>query len=151
MINFECGHCGRAVKAQDAYAGKRGKCPFCKEVMSIPALRGAIADLAAAMESEAARRGSDSTIGPVPPPPAVEEPRLDEEIALPGDHDTLQDTVILPAEADAEADAVSVDRHHHAAARRSPALSAGRTILLVAAIVIVLAAAIVGFLAIYIF
>lgn len=35
-ISFRCTHCGKQVEAPDAAAGKRGKCPFCKETNYIP-------------------------------------------------------------------------------------------------------------------
>ncbi len=37
MIKFNCPHCGKDVTAADEHAGKKGRCPGCKEVFSIPA------------------------------------------------------------------------------------------------------------------
>ena len=37
MIHFEC-RCGTKIKVADEYAGKKGKCPKCKEVIEIPKL-----------------------------------------------------------------------------------------------------------------
>ena len=37
MIRFSCRACGKGVRVPDTSAGKKGRCPFCKEVMSIPA------------------------------------------------------------------------------------------------------------------
>lgn len=36
-IRFECPHCGRSIKVPDEFAGKRGKCPHCKQVVIAPA------------------------------------------------------------------------------------------------------------------
>ncbi len=36
-ITFECTECRKEVKAPDAAAGKRGKCPFCGHSVYIPA------------------------------------------------------------------------------------------------------------------
>ena len=35
-IEFHCSHCGHKVKAPDDAAGKRGKCPACKNSVYIP-------------------------------------------------------------------------------------------------------------------
>jgi len=35
-IEFHCDHCGMLVKTSDAHAGKRGKCPGCKQSVYIP-------------------------------------------------------------------------------------------------------------------
>ncbi|MHC4083760.1 MAG: TFIIB-type zinc ribbon-containing protein [Planctomycetota bacterium] len=36
MIEFKCSHCGRSIRVRDDYAGKRGKCPSCGQVIQIP-------------------------------------------------------------------------------------------------------------------
>lgn len=36
-VEFACEHCGRTVKVPAAYAGKRGRCPGCREVVTVPA------------------------------------------------------------------------------------------------------------------
>src|SRR5512138_2418776 len=37
MIRFSCTHCRKSVTAQDHFAGKKGKCPGCKQPILIPA------------------------------------------------------------------------------------------------------------------
>jgi hypothetical protein len=37
MIKFKCPHCGKEVSAGDEHAGKKGRCPGCKELFVIPA------------------------------------------------------------------------------------------------------------------
>ena len=37
MIRFVCEHCGRRLSVADTHAGKRGKCPHCKQVVRVPA------------------------------------------------------------------------------------------------------------------
>lgn len=36
MINFHCENCGRKFGAPESHAGKKGRCPKCKNVISIP-------------------------------------------------------------------------------------------------------------------
>ena len=36
MIKFRCHHCGKDINAPDQHAGKKAKCPGCKEVLVIP-------------------------------------------------------------------------------------------------------------------
>jgi len=38
MIEFSCPHCGNRIKAQDAAAGKRGKCRHCGQTVEVPSL-----------------------------------------------------------------------------------------------------------------
>ena len=37
MIRFTCEHCSRNVRVADKFGGKKGRCPYCKEVIEIPA------------------------------------------------------------------------------------------------------------------
>ena len=36
MIKFQCKNCGQKISAPEVHAGKRGKCPKCKSVITIP-------------------------------------------------------------------------------------------------------------------
>ena len=36
MIQFDCPHCGQALKVKDDAAGRRGKCKFCTESINVP-------------------------------------------------------------------------------------------------------------------
>ena len=36
MIHFQCEHCGHAVRVPTRYAGKKGRCPACKNIVDIP-------------------------------------------------------------------------------------------------------------------
>ena len=36
MIRFECKNCGRTIKVADEHAGKKGKCPDCKNIVVVP-------------------------------------------------------------------------------------------------------------------
>ena len=38
MISFQCPACGKKLKVKDEFAGKKGKCPKCGNVINIPAL-----------------------------------------------------------------------------------------------------------------
>lgn len=35
-IVFQCNHCGKKIEAPDKLAGKRGKCPKCRQALEIP-------------------------------------------------------------------------------------------------------------------
>ncbi len=35
-IDFQCKHCGKNIQAPDKLAGKRGKCPKCRNTLTIP-------------------------------------------------------------------------------------------------------------------
>ena len=36
FINFKCPHCGAALQDTDDFAGKKKKCPRCKEKVVVP-------------------------------------------------------------------------------------------------------------------
>ena len=36
IIEFQCQHCGKKIKINEKYVGKKGKCPGCKAVITIP-------------------------------------------------------------------------------------------------------------------
>ena len=57
-ITFKCEHCHKEVTAPDTVAGKRGKCPYCKQTMYIPApvSEDDVLDLAPIDEAEERRR-----------------------------------------------------------------------------------------------
>lgn len=40
MIRCECSHCGYEIKTYDKFAGKRVRCPKCKEALQIPQVEG---------------------------------------------------------------------------------------------------------------
>ncbi len=90
MIRFLCPHCNRSVRVKDDFGGRKGRCPFCKQVVQIPArsepageAHDEIADLAAAL-SAAAGAAEDTATEAVPPPPphAVEDASLEQEAEL---------------------------------------------------------------------
>jgi hypothetical protein len=43
MIRFKCPHCGKEVSAGDEHAGKKGRCPGCRQLFLIPITRAAAA------------------------------------------------------------------------------------------------------------
>src|SRR5262249_57081102 len=59
-IKFSCPHCKCTMTVADALAGKRGKCPKCKGVISVPAP------------------------APVPPPPVLNKPNPAPAPPIPG-------------------------------------------------------------------
>lgn len=36
MIHFKCQHCGASINVPEQYAGKKGKCPSCKQLVEVP-------------------------------------------------------------------------------------------------------------------
>jgi len=87
MIRFSCRQCGKGVRVPDTFAGKKGRCPFCKVVMDIPSPTGASPEDALAALAGAADE-QDST--PPPRPPSSlddisEGTELELDLALGGD------------------------------------------------------------------
>lgn len=81
MIRFCCQHCGKAVCVSDAHAGARGRCPQCREIVTIPSSDDTerndnVAALAAALQGQG--DNSDSGIAPPPPPPQTHNTDTDE-------------------------------------------------------------------------
>jgi hypothetical protein len=154
MIRFECEHCGRAVRVDDAHGGRQGRCPHCGQVVSIPpAGDDAIGGLVAAMDSSRSA-ADDTAIAGVPPPPAVGERPAEEEIVLPEDSEEgLEDTVVLPAEGAVGPGEKPASRGRgklvHWPGQQAPALSARRTFLIVAGVVVVLVAALIALAILY--
>ncbi|MDY6914058.1 MAG: hypothetical protein SVT52_06345 [Planctomycetota bacterium] len=104
MIHFTCKECDRHVRVNDALAGQKGRCPFCKKVIAIPPAAGPDADadkggnitaLAAALEAGDDRPGQAKA---VPPPPGIEEGRPEDFELHPAKSDTAGETDILPAQ-----------------------------------------------------
>jgi uncharacterized Zn finger protein (UPF0148 family) len=36
-MRFSCPHCGKALNVKDEYAGKKAKCPGCRNLIRVPA------------------------------------------------------------------------------------------------------------------
>ena len=96
MIRFTCTECGERVRVNDSFAGKRGRCPFCKDIVSIPvesepeteAERAGADDLAAALAGAGTvdEEPEAEPEGPAPPPPHAAEDlgeQADAELELP--------------------------------------------------------------------
>jgi len=150
MIHFTCEHCQKSVRVDDRYGGKKGRCPHCKETVTIPA-GDAISELAAAFGTTTANL-DDTGVAKIPPPPGVGEKPLNEEFILPDETDVdLAETVILPAGIFAEKEAEPSHPHLSRQARREsveshrPTLNAVRTMLILVAVVVVLIVAMLAF------
>lgn len=59
-IEFHCEHCGKKVRTKEEAAGKRGRCPYCKQSVYIPMPQSEIEplDLTPLNESEEKKRAS---------------------------------------------------------------------------------------------
>ena len=74
MIRFTCPHCGRHVRVSDAHGGKKGRCPYCQQIVTIPTTSEVeltpegdeVAELAAVA---AATQAEETEESPPPPPP----------------------------------------------------------------------------------
>ncbi len=154
MIHFQCEHCHRPVRVADRFAGKRGRCPHCQETVSIPRDGDAIGDLAAALGPDTATAEDSASRTAVPPPPAIAEKQIEEDLVLPDDDADadLDDTVVLPAEqAESPPDTFRhARRHRQASAQRRPPINPLRVLLLAAIVIVVLAAAVLGISVIYV-
>ena len=62
-MRFSCPHCGKALNIKDKLAGKRAKCPGCKNVLRIPA----VAAVPAAGPSASAGSKCPNCDQPLPP------------------------------------------------------------------------------------
>lgn len=79
MLRFVCEHCTESVRVKAAFAGRKGRCPNCGEIVTIPGERLPDADdnvsaLAAALTGEEIEDASAA----VPPPPTTAAPASDE-------------------------------------------------------------------------
>jgi phage FluMu protein Com len=76
-IEFQCTHCKRLLKLKDTCAGLTGECPYCKGVISIPAvIAPKIADVA---DTVVAKPVADPTVAASPDktaPQTTEEPEF---------------------------------------------------------------------------
>jgi hypothetical protein len=82
MIRFKCPHCGKEISAGDDATGKRGRCPGCKELFQIPAVR-------AAKTAPAAERRT-------PPPPADDEDDAPPRKKPSADYEVVEDDEEAP-------------------------------------------------------
>jgi len=64
MIKFDCPTCGRKLSVQDSFANKKGRCPGCKQTITIPS-----ADPIEDMPTTIVQ-------GDAAPPPAYSQPHL---------------------------------------------------------------------------
>ena len=110
MIRFTCRHCEGLVQVADAFVGKQGRCPFCKNSVRIPlqtdpkaksadGQAGNIEDPATddlrALKAAVLKEELPQPSGPVPPPPQTVEPTEDFQLDL-GD-DKSNRTAEVPA------------------------------------------------------
>ena len=90
-IQVKCAKCSKTLNIRDEFAGKLGKCPFCKNVMRIPA-KAAVRPAAAPGAPRPATAAPVAARPAAPPRPAA--PKGD-EIVLPPDPSEMAQTVIL--------------------------------------------------------
>src|SRR5947209_1257075 len=70
-IKFNCPHCGKALNVKDNLAGKKGPCPACKKVLTVPAATPAPAAAAAGTPpAPPSAATADTTPAPAPAAPA---------------------------------------------------------------------------------
>ena len=66
-IEFICPTCGKTLKLRDEAAGKRGRCPFCKGVVTVPSADSEEDELVEIIPPTAPKTEQRP---PAPPPPA---------------------------------------------------------------------------------
>ena len=71
-IKAQCGSCGTGFKAKDALAGKRVRCPKCKQPLTIPAAGAAAAKARPAAKTARARPASTSGAARANPNPMMD-------------------------------------------------------------------------------
>lgn len=71
MIQLKCPHCGKDMRAGDEHAGKKVRCPGCKEVVTLPAATTAVKAAPPAAPTPIRKAG--------PPPVPKRRPARDEE------------------------------------------------------------------------
>jgi hypothetical protein len=67
MIKFDCPHCQKKLSVKDELAGKKGPCPGCKQIVTVPAAGAAPA--APAPAKPASPAAAKKAPEPPPPPP----------------------------------------------------------------------------------
>jgi ribosomal protein S27E len=75
MIQVKCPHCSRDIRAADEHAGKRIRCPGCKEVLPLPAAATAV--------QTAAPRPAPAAIQKAPPPTPKRKPAEEDDEDVP--------------------------------------------------------------------
>ena len=102
MITFTCQHCGRSTSVSDTLVGQKRRCSACGRILTVPHPQ----DPALAAMAEATRPGQSAPSAdqaPIPPPPQIAEPSLDDfEIPAP-EKDPFGETDILPSDPFVEA------------------------------------------------
>ncbi len=71
-ITVACAGCGKSFRVKDSHAGKRGKCPYCQEVIEIPLARGLAPEVNVAppqiVRDKTPARAAPAQAGPAPQP-----------------------------------------------------------------------------------
>ncbi len=72
-IEFTCPTCGKVLKLRDEAAGKRGRCPYCKGVITVPESPMDEGDLIEIVPADAPKKPPALSKPAVakPPPPAI--------------------------------------------------------------------------------
>src|SRR5260370_6218107 len=75
MIQVKCPHCSKDIRAADEHAGKKIRCPGCKEVLPLPAAATAV--------QSAAPRPAPAAIQKAPPPTPKRRPAEEDDEDVP--------------------------------------------------------------------
>ena len=82
MLHFVCEHCKESVRVKEAFAGRNGRCPHCREIVTIPGrLVGSGDDNVSALAAALDGKEHDDGVAP-PPPPTTAVPDIEEDIDL---------------------------------------------------------------------
>lgn len=129
MIRFTCQHCKGLVQVSGAFAGKQGRCPFCKKSVRIPVQSDPMArsingqpgnienpatdDLRALKAAVLKEEAPPQPTGPVPPPPQTIEQTEDFQLDLSDKESSRTDE--MPAIQTFRPTVVQPEREHPAA------------------------------------
>jgi phage FluMu protein Com len=112
MIQFNCPHCDREIRAADEHAGKRTRCPKCKEVLTLPAAATAVKSAAPSKAMAPIQKGPP----PIPKRQPVEE---DEDVPVMEVIDDDEDVpVVKPRRAEPEDDDEEYERRRRKKKKR---------------------------------
>ncbi len=103
MIKFNCKSCNQGITVKDELAGRQGKCPACKALLTVP-------NASVTAPSEAAPR-------PAPPAAAVQKPGTSRPSGKKGGVD--EDDVVEAEEAEEEVEAAEVVEDEEAPKKRT--------------------------------
>ena len=90
VIKFHCKNCGQKIRVPQTYAGKKGKCPKCKNMVVIPKAKGASLPISQSdsAESEISSKYSDFDLT------FLDVPQKEKDLSQPAGQDSMPDKAL---------------------------------------------------------